>query len=250
GGNGKDGGSGNDANEPASTQPPENGDATTPPKDVKDGNAKTAPQETGGNAKSKEPAPISPEFLDAIWSAEQGNRKPEERTTNDVNSGSTEKGKYQINDVGLVDIGWKDDKGNWTDLAKRNGVKSDADFRNDTSSQDKAAQQFFKRKEEALKTLGADKHKGQEVDGVAGKFKITDAGLVAAAHRDGQGVVKDYLDHQQKNGWKSDFSNIDPKVSARWDRKDAWGNVTRSTEDRFRAIETRIRIFEKIPYRK
>ncbi|MBF0356487.1 MAG: peptidoglycan-binding protein [Alphaproteobacteria bacterium] len=243
------GDTGNDANEAASSQPPENSDGASNQPRANDQGATPATQNAGGNEKSKEPAPISPEFLDAIWSAEQGNRKPEQRTTNEVNSGSTEKGKYQINDQGLVGIGWKDDKGNWTDLAKRNGVKSDADFKNDSSAQDKAAHQFFKRKEDAVRKE-ADAHRGQEIDGVVGKFKITDAGLVAAAHRDGEGVVKDYLSHQKKNGWKSDFSNIDSDVAKRRDIKDSMGNVTRSTEDRFRAVETRIRKFENIPYRK
>ncbi|MBF0166475.1 MAG: hypothetical protein HQL45_02490 [Alphaproteobacteria bacterium] len=57
-------------------------------------------------------------------------------------------------------------------------------------------------------------------------------------------------DQKGKNGWKSDFSNIDPDVAKKRDIKDSKGNVTRSTEDRFRAVETRIRKFENTPYRK
>ncbi|MDK9721359.1 MAG: hypothetical protein OEL53_09275 [Rhodospirillales bacterium] len=196
-----------------------------------------------------EKKPVSKEFLDAIWSAEQGNRKPEDRTTDEKSSTSSAQGKYQITKGGLVDIGWKDRKGNWTEEAKRHGVKSDDDFKKSASAQDKAAQAYFEKKDAAINEIGAKKHIGQEIDGLAGKFKISDAGLAAAAHRDGEGVVKDYLKHQQKNGWKSDFSKIDPNVADKWAIKDRNGNVVRATEDRFRAVETRIRTFENVRYR-
>ena len=230
-----------ESGEPAASPPPETGDGEASKADE----GKTVADPNAGNKEK----PVSQEFLDAIWSAEQGNRKPEERTTNNKASGSSEKGKYQINDGGLVDIGWKDKNGNWTDLAKTNGVKSNDDFLKDASAQDKAAQAYFMKKEEALRKE-ADAHRGQEIDGLTGKFKVTDAGLVAAAHRDGQGVVKDYLDHQKKNNWKSDFSNIDPDVAKNRNITDKAGNIARSTEDRFRAIETRLRKFENVPYRK
>ncbi|MBI5122030.1 MAG: hypothetical protein HZA67_13590, partial [Rhodospirillales bacterium] len=196
-----------------------------------------------------EKKPVSKEFLDAIWSAEQGNRKPEDRTTDEKSSTSSAQGKYQITKGGLVDIGWKDRKGNWTEEAKRHGVKSDDDFKKSASAQDKAAQAYFEKKDAAINEIGAKKHIGQEIDGVVGKFKISEAGLAAAAHRDGEGIVRDYLKHQQKNGWKSDFNKIDPNVAERWAIKDRNGNVVRTTEDRFRAVETRIRTFENVRYR-
>ncbi|MDK9722300.1 MAG: hypothetical protein OEL53_14075 [Rhodospirillales bacterium] len=195
-----------------------------------------------------EKKPVSKEFLDAIWSAEQGNRKPEERKTDEQSSSSSAQGKYQITDSGLQGIGWKDKDGNWTEKARQHGVKSDDDYKKNASAQDKAAQRYFEKKDAWL-AKNSNMYGGKEIDGIVGKFKITDAGLAAAAHRDGEGVVRDYLEHQQKNGWKSDFSKIDPKTTEELAIKDSSGKVTRTAEDRFRAVETRLRTFEKVPYR-
>jgi hypothetical protein len=58
-------------------------------------------------------------------------------------------------------------------------------------------------------------------------------------------VVKAYLEHQAKNGWQSRFDNIDPKVQQGLRIVDRNGKV-RTAEDRFRAVETRMRKFENI----
>lgn len=72
------------------------------------------------------------------------------------------------------------------------------------------------------------------------------AGVLAAAHREGEGTVEAYLKHQEKNGWTSRFDNLDPKVKAKFDLKNEAGEVIRTAEDRFRALETRLRTFEKV----
>ena len=72
---------------------------------------------------------------------------------------------------------------------------------------------------------------GQEIDGVVDSFRITPAGLIAAAHRRGHVWVLRYLEHQRKNGWVTSFEDVDA-----------------DTEKQFRIVETRLRKFENVPY--
>lgn len=65
-------------------------------------------------------------------------------------------------------------------------------------------------------------------------------------HREGQRTVKAYLKHHEKNGWTSRFDNLDPEIKAEFDIKRKDGTVIRTAEDRFKALETRLRTFEKI----
>jgi peptidoglycan hydrolase-like protein with peptidoglycan-binding domain len=187
---------------------------------------------------------VSDVFLDAIYNAEQGGKVGDNRNPAEQGPGTT-KGKYQITDETLRSIGWKDAKGKWTSEAEKHGIKSDQDFLKSESAQNTAGKQVFDRKRKALDNFGAFDKAGQNVKGLKAGFSITENGLLAAAHREGEGVVLDYLKHQEKNGWKSNFDNLDPKMR-RWDIKDASGKVTRTAEDRFRAIETRIRTFENV----
>lgn len=187
---------------------------------------------------------VSDAFLEAIYNAEQGGKVGGNRNPAEQGPGTT-KGKYQITDETLRSIGWKDSKGKWTSEAEKHGIKSDQDFLNSGDAQNTAGRQVFERKRKTLDDFGAFEKTGQNVKGLKADFSITENGLLAAAHREGEGVVLDYLKHQEKNGWKSNFDNLDPKMR-RWDLKDASGKVTRTAEDRFRAIETRIRTFENV----
>ena len=65
------------------------------------------------------------------------------------------------------------------------------------------------------------------------EFEITEAGLAAAAHRYGADGTKEYLDHLKRHDWESKPETFPP-----------------GKERRYRAIETRLRTFEKAPYRK
>lgn len=140
----------------------------------------------------------------------------------------------------------KNAQGKWTAEAAKHGIKSNDDFLKSTEAQDVAAQDFFQKKAERLSSSGAMKKAGQRVVGVKGEFVVTEAGLLAAAHRDGEKVVNAYLRHQEKNGWTSRFDNLDPNVKDSLTLKDKNGNVVRTAEDRLRAVETRIRRFEKV----
>lgn len=127
-------------------------------------------------------------------------------------------------------------------------MKNNDDFLKSETAQNTAAQKFFAGKEESLRRTGTFNHVGQDVNGVKGDFKVSEAGLLAAAHRDGEGAVKAYIEHQKKNNWRSQFDNLDKGVKEKFDLKDKDGTVIRTAEDRFRAIETRIRMFEKVKW--
>ena len=73
---------------------------------------------------------------------------------------------------------------------------------------------------------------GQEIDGLEGRFKLTEGGLIAAAHRAGAPTVRDYLKRQRDSGWKSDLSK--------------WPSDPREKK-MYQALETRLRKFETLP---
>jgi hypothetical protein len=82
-----------------------------------------------------------------------------------------------------------------------------------------------------LRDNGSTKFIGKEFSGKLEKgIKITEDGLLAAAHRMGAGAVRDYLAHQNENGWSSDFSRLKKKEA-------------------YEAIETRLRVFQNIRHR-
>ena len=60
---------------------------------------------------------------------------------------------------------------------------------------------------------------------------ITPVGLMAAAHAEGHGKVRAFIKHQKKNGWVSDFDDLDEE-----------------TRGRYLRIETRLRKFENVQY--
>lgn len=64
-------------------------------------------------------------------------------------------------------------------------------------------------------------------------IKITDAGLLAAAHKEGHGGVNKYLNYQKQNNWSSDFTKVKkPELRKLYE-----------------AVETRLRLFQNIRYR-
>ncbi len=73
--------------------------------------------------------------------------------------------------------------------------------------------------------------RGQEIAGIIGNFKVTPVGLMAAAHAEGQGRVRAYIEYQQNNGWRSSFDNLNEDTRLRYLR-----------------IETRLREFENVQY--
>ncbi len=200
---------------------------------------------------------INPAILALI-----GKKENEDATEKQRYEARNEKGavgKYQFTTIALQDIGYLDKKGNWTQKAADRGIRSLEDLRRNPAAQEVAAEEYFNNQEEYVRNLGELRHLGQEITGIGGQehpgvieptFPITEGGLIAAAHRQGVKVLRMYLEHQKRNGWKSDFSNIDPKVqeALRSEPDPKTGKVI-TAEDRFRRIEKRIREFAQTPYR-
>jgi hypothetical protein len=115
------------------------------------------------------------------------------------NASSGALGRYQMLPVALRDIGWQDAAGGWTERAAAMGVRSEADFLANPAAQEAAMGQFLQRAERQLAANGALGAAGQTVTATDGQpLAITQAGLVAAAHRRGAGAVARWLEHRTR----------------------------------------------------
>lgn len=116
-------------------------------------------------------------------------------------------GKYQMGEMALVDCGYyKKNPPNYNNdwqgvFTGKDGVYSIRDFLNNPQAQENA-QLIFKQKQWSyLKSLGANKYVGHIING----NKITESGLLAAAHLKGVGAVISYLKSGGKNNPKDAF---------------------------------------------
>lgn len=108
-------------------------------------------------------------------------------------------GRYQMLPVALKDIGWQDASGAWTGRAAALGIRSEADFLSSPAAQEAAMGQFLQRTEKQLAANGALGAAGTVVTATDGQpLPITEAGLVAAAHRRGAGAVARWLEHRTR----------------------------------------------------
>ncbi|WP_043836917.1 hypothetical protein [Muricoccus aerilatus] len=115
------------------------------------------------------------------------------------NAASGALGRYQLLPVALRDIGWQDASGNWTERAAAAGVRSEADFLANPSAQEAAMGQYLARTERQLSANGALGAAGRTVKASDGQpVTLTEAGLVAAAHRRGAGAVARWLEHRTR----------------------------------------------------
>ena len=106
-------------------------------------------------------------------------------------------GRYQFVPVALRDIGWTDAEGRWTDAAAAQGVTEKASFLASPAAQEAALSAFLARQEVILDRLGTLGAAGSTVTGLDGApIPITEAGLVAAAHRRGPGMLARYIAHR------------------------------------------------------
>ena len=116
------------------------------------------------------------------------------------NAASGALGRYQFMPVALRDIGWQDAAGGWTVRAAAAGVRSGADFLASPSAQEAAMGQYLARAERQLAASGALGAAGRMVTGSDGQpLAVTEAGLVAAAHRRGAGTVARWLEHRTRS---------------------------------------------------
>ncbi len=113
------------------------------------------------------------------------------------NAASGALGRYQITPQALRDLGWRDAGGGWTALAARRGVSSDAAFLANPAAQEAAMGAYLRRAEAQLGSNGSLARSGGTVTDLDGApVPLTEAGLVAAAHRRGAGSVARYLAHR------------------------------------------------------
>ena len=134
-----------------------------------------------------------------------------------------------MTNIALVAAGMKTSDGRWTG---KYGIRSDQDFLADPEAQELALSDYLADNDRQLLQNGSKSFIGRSIAGMEANFIITEAGLAGAAHRHGAPTVRLYLAHQQRTGWRSDFSGLAEKQ--------------RKT---FKQVETRLRTFRNKPYR-
>ena len=178
-------------------------------------------------ASARPPAPDAA-FRARIARAETGAARADQGY-NARNAASGALGRDQLTPQALRDLGWKDAGGGWTALAARHGVGSDAAFLASPAAQEAAMGAYLRRAETQLDRNSSLSQRGGTVTGLDGTpVCLTEAGLVAAAHRRGAGSVARYLAHR---GASSDASPL-----------------TASERRAFAAVERRLRDFAELPY--
>ena len=183
----------------------------------------------GATAKDPWPqSPVSTTYREEIHKRESAQKNYQ--ALNVDSNGIPAWGRYQLRPDILKDIGVLDANGNWTGKL---GVKDAADFLKKPLAQEKAFADAMAAYSGQLRRNGASRSVGQQIDGLKAKITITLDALISAAHRRGARRVKQYLDHQRQNGWRSNFTNLPIKM-----------------RNAFTEIETRLREFEKVRLRK
>jgi hypothetical protein len=94
----------------------------------------------------------------------------------------------------LVDAGWMDNLGRWTGKAASHGVDNDVDFLDHPEAQEAAMTDALRVYDRQARALGVDRYVGQVITGLDGaEVRVTQAGVIAAAHRVGVAGVADSL---------------------------------------------------------
>ncbi len=143
-------------------------------------------------------APAAPDqtFRDRIAQAERSAEHPN-NGYGQRNPSSGAIGRYQFIPAALQDIGWRDAAGGWTARAQAQGVTSEAAFLTNPAAQEAAFGDYLSRTGTQLVANGARSGIGRTVTGSDGQpVVITEAGLLAAAHRRGAGAVARWLEHR------------------------------------------------------
>ena len=174
----------------------------------------------------------NPDFRQKVAELESSADKPNDGY-GEFNHSSRELGRYQLAPDSLVQTGWlgKTPQGEyyWTDKAKAHGVNSKDEFLRNPTAQEAAMTDYLLDNDQQLRANGAKKFIGMEVAGIVGTFKISEAGLAAAAHRGGPRDVRDYLR----------FRRDSPPGAS----------IPLKLRDKYLPIETRLRLAEHLPYK-
>ena len=133
-----------------------------------------------------------------------------------------------MTEIGLLDTKMKDKHKIWTG---KYGIHSEADFLGNPKAQEMALADLIAKYRKQLSTNEAMDNVGQRIVGILAPFEVTENGLLAAAHREGASRVRDYLEHQRGQGWRSEKATFPDEV-----------------RQKFINIETRLREFADIPH--
>lgn len=135
-------------------------------------------------------------------------------------------GKYQMRRGILTDLGYVNSKGEW--LGK-DGIYSSSDFLGLPEVQEKIARKmvdtYYKQMKSYMNNVGT------EIAGKVSDFKITERGMIAAAHRVGQKNVKEYINLLEKNKEGKYYF--------------PYSNFKGGEKAKYEAIETRLRLFSE-----
>ncbi|MDN3565907.1 hypothetical protein ACFQY5_10325 [Paeniroseomonas aquatica] len=173
------------------------------------------------------PRPADAAFRDRIALLESNARGPGQGLAA-RNPGSGALGRYQLTPQALQDLGWQDAGGAWTRVAAGHGVRSAADFLAAPAAQEAAMAAYLRRAEQQLGRNGSLARSGGAVSGLDGQaVPLTEAGLVAAAHRRGAASVARYLQHRSTT----------PEAP-----------LSPAQRSSFAAVERRLRDFAALPY--
>ena len=153
-------------------------------KKKEDGKSKSAPLAVGSSVLLEDPIVHTKpskgnyyDYRDALGFRESSDRY-------DVASG-THMGRFQLGKAALIDIGFMNREGQWTEKAAEYGVYSDQDFFNSPGIQETAFDMFVDVQRSYVQHYELDQYIGQEMNGVT----ITESGLVAAMHLVGIGSL-------------------------------------------------------------
>ena len=174
--------------------------------------------------------PVSREFADKIDKFEKSFDRWDL-----VNSETDAAGRYQLLPTSLFDIGLMNADKEWHD----DPLPSGEEFLQSQSLQNLAFAAYLTKMWGYAEGIGIARYVGQEIEGSEGTFEITEAGLLAAAHREGQGRTNQYLAHLAANEWVSDPGTF-PLDRIPGDR---------TKKDAFEQIEERLIGFEGIALR-
>jgi hypothetical protein len=136
------------------------------------------------------------EFRQAIAQAEHSAEHYNHgyRQYNEGGGGKAVFGRYQLRKGVLVEAGWMDKLGRWTEKAASNGVKNDVDFFDRPEAQEQAMTDALRVYDSQARALGLDRYVGQTIKDTTGSpFRVSRAGIIAAGHRAGTIAVKNSL---------------------------------------------------------
>lgn len=142
-------------------------------------------------------------------------------------------GRYQFDWGAQIELGLRSADGAWN-RQNRYGARTMQEFLALPIAQERALADYVSILENQLETNGSMAYLDQRIEGVVHPFTVAMPGLVAAAHRGGARGVRNYLGYIEDRHWTSDVDRI----------------PDRRRRDMYSAIESRLREFRGIPYRR